>query len=206
MSRDVKCDQIKLTIPLAIASISLALVACGCSVVDLGGRRPVMPIIDDERNPLVVIETTRGSMTAELDERDMPNAVSYFIYLVENSEAYNGRPVYMADPKAVYAGPQRKPLGFTIQHERAGHSHKRGDLSIKGDADGTLTADVLIMRGNSADLDELHTVIGEIVDGSRTLDRLKQGDVIHRIYVKRKKGHDYAPTVRSDGPVRTGEF
>ncbi|NOZ23136.1 MAG: hypothetical protein GXP25_18840 [Planctomycetes bacterium] len=185
-----------------VSPVVLVFFCCGCGMLG----RPGKPTIDDERNPLVVIETSRGRMTAELDERDANNAVNYFLYLVENSQTYVNRPIYEADYRSVYAGPQAKPLGFTIRHERATHWHKRGALSIKGDRNGTLTADIVIMRGNSHDFDSVHTVIGHIVSGMRTLDRLAKGDVIKRIYVKRKKSHAYVPTVRSDGPIRTGDF
>lgn len=197
------------TIAARAACLLLCLAFAGCAAVDVATEvienRPPKPQIDDEENPIVVIETNKGALTAELDERGARNSVAYFLYLVE-ANAYANRTFYKADAKTVDAGPRAKPIGFRIKAEHGRQGHVRYALSIKGDPDGALTADVMIVRQDSFDLDKDNVVIGRIIGGTWALRRIRQGDVIRRIYVKRKKSHPYAPTVESNGRIRTDPY
>ncbi len=151
-----------------------------------------------------IIETSRGTMTAELYPAAAPGAVSNFEGLA------NGK-ISWLDPKSRQT--QRKPFydgltfhrvipnfmiqggcpigngtggpGFTIKCETKNnpYKHERGSLSMAHAGKDTGGSQFFICHSPQSHLNGVHTVFGKLVDGFDVLDAIKGGDVIVSIRV-----------------------
>jgi len=190
----------------AVYLLPVWLLLSGCVEEILPPREGAFPIIDDRRNPLVLIETTKGNMRVELFEDDATNTVNYFIYLIENMpRVFWNQPVYYADDIRIEAGPRGAIAGFRIKKEVTRHGHKRYSLAVKGMSGGWLSTDIVLTRADAFDLDKANTVIGRVVEGTSVVNKLQRGDRIRTIRVIRKRSHEYIP-VAYGSPMRFSPY
>src|SRR5919109_1928890 len=137
------------------------------------------------------IETNKGTITAELFDKDTPNTVANFEKLA-NSGFYNGTRFHRVIPDFVVQGgdPYSKggehakgPVGtggpgWKIKCETAGnpHKHKVGALSMAhaGKDTGGSQFFVVLNEQNTKHLDGVHTVFGRITKGLDVMKQIKQ--------------------------------
>ena len=143
-----------------------------------------------------VIETSRGSMTAELFDTEVPNTVANFEKLA-NSEFYDGTrfhrviPNFMiqggdplsrnpADPRVGTGGP-----GYKIKCETHlnTHRHVAGTLSMAHAGKDTGGSQFFICHSPQAHLDRKHTVFGQVLEGLEVVNTIRKDDVITSIRV-----------------------
>src|SRR5688572_7433306 len=139
------------------------------------------------------IETNRGTITAELFDKDAPNTVANFEKLA-NSGFYDGTRFHRVIPDFVVQGgdPYSKggehakgPVGtggpgWKIKCETAGnpHKHKLGALSMAhaGKDTGGSQFFVVLSESNTRHLNGVHTVFGQVTEGLDVIPQIRQND------------------------------
>lgn len=150
-----------------------------------------------------VIETTRGTITLELFDKEAPNTVANFEKLAQ-SGFYNGVTFHRViadfmiqggDP----TGTGRGGCGYEIECEiHPSRKHTRGALSmahkgickhdpktgkkVSGKCSGG--SQFFITHTATPHLDGIHTVFGQVVSGQDVVDKIAQGDKMTKVEVK----------------------
>ena len=145
-------------------------------------------------------ETNRGTIKAELYEKDAPGTVANFEKLA-NEGFYDGIKFHRVIPDFVVQGgdPYTKggehakgPIGtggpgYKIKCETAGNprTHEVGALSMAhaGKDTGGSQFFMVLDEGNTRHLNGVHTVFGKVVDGLDVMKQIKKDDVMNSVRV-----------------------
>ena len=145
-------------------------------------------------------ETNRGTIVAELFDKEAPNTVANFEKLA-NDHFYDGvkfhrviadfvvqggdpnsRDMPAGDPRIGTGGP-----GYKIKCETAGnpHKHEVGALSMAhaGKDTGGSQFFMVLNEENTRHLNGVHTVFGKITSGVDVMKKLQRNDVINSVRV-----------------------
>jgi peptidyl-prolyl cis-trans isomerase B (cyclophilin B) len=151
-------------------------------------------------NKRATFETDRGTMVAELYEKDAPGTVANFEKLA-NSGFYDGVKFHRVIPEFVVQGgdPYSKggehakgPVGtggpgYKIKCETKGNPnrHEVGALSMAhaGKDTGGSQFFIVLSEQNAKHLDGVHTVFGKLTSGVDVLKQIKQNDSIKSVRV-----------------------
>ena len=146
------------------------------------------------------IETNKGTMKAELYEKEAPNTVANFEKLA-NDGYYDGIKFHRVIPDFVVQGgdPFSRDLpegdrrigtggpGYQIDCETAGnpHQHEPGSLSMAhaGKNTGGSQFFIVLNAGNTRHLNGVHTVFGKVSDGLDVMKTIKQNDHMTKVRV-----------------------
>jgi peptidyl-prolyl cis-trans isomerase B (cyclophilin B) len=142
------------------------------------------------------IETSKGTITAELFDTEAPKTVENFEKLA-NSEFYDGTRFHRVinnfmiqggdplskdpnNPRVGTGGP-----GYTIKCEtdRNTHRHVAGTLSMAHAGKDTGGSQFFICHAPQPHLDRKHTVFGQVTSGMDVVNAIRQNDVIDSIRV-----------------------
>ena len=138
-----------------------------------------------------IIETEKGTMKAELYEKETPITVENFVTLARDGY-YNGLDFHRVIPNFVIQGgcPDGTGAGgpgYTIKCETSADRqyHDRGVLSMahRGKDTGGSQFFICHSRDNTAHRDGAHTAFGKLVDGFEVLDAIREGDEIVSIEI-----------------------
>lgn len=145
-----------------------------------------------------IINTPKGSMTAELYEKEVPNTVANFVKLAQ-SGFYDGLRFHRVIPDFViqggcpYSRNMRDPRvgtggpGWHIKCETQAEKqyHDRGVLSMAHAGKDTGGSQFFIChnRENTQHLDGVHTCFGRVVEGLEVIDKIRAGDLIESIVI-----------------------
>jgi peptidyl-prolyl cis-trans isomerase B (cyclophilin B) len=149
-----------------------------------------------DRMKTATIETSKGTMTVELFDTEVPGTVANFEKLA-NSEFYDGTrfhrviPNFMiqgGDPLSKEAGNARVGTGgpgYKIKCETHLNTHKHvaGSLSMAHAGKDTGGSQFFICHAPQPHLDKVHTVFGQVTQGMDVVNAIKQNDVINKIRV-----------------------
>ena len=145
-------------------------------------------------------DTNRGTLVAELYDKEAPNTVANFEKLA-NAGFYDGVKFHRVIPDFVVQGgdPLSKDLpagdprigtggpGYKIKCETAGnpHKHDKGALSMAhaGKDTGGSQFFLVLNDANCRHLNGVHTVFGKIVQGLDVLDKIQKNDVMNSVRV-----------------------
>jgi len=145
-------------------------------------------------------ETNRGTIVAELYDKDAPNTVANFEKLA-NSKFYDGVKFHRVIPDFVVQGgdPNSRDMpagdprigtggpGYKIKCETAGNprKHEVGALSMAhaGKDTGGSQFFMVLNEGNSRHLNGVHTVFGKITKGLDVMNKLQRNDVMNSVRV-----------------------
>jgi peptidyl-prolyl cis-trans isomerase B (cyclophilin B) len=144
----------------------------------------------------VTIETSRGTIVADLFDQETPNTVANFEKLA-NSNFYDGTRFHRVianfmiqggDPYSKDATDRRAGTGgpgYTIKCEthRNTHKHVAGTLSMAHAGKDTGGSQFFICHSPQAHLDGKHTVFGQVTKGMDIVNAIRQGDEIKSIRV-----------------------
>jgi len=145
-------------------------------------------------------ETNKGTIVAELYDKDAPNTVANFEKLA-NSKFYDGvkfhrvisdfvvqggdpnsRDMPAGDPRIGTGGP-----GYKIKCETAGNprKHEVGALSMAhaGKDTGGSQFFMVLNEANTRHLNGVHTVFGKITKGLDVMQKIKPNDVMNSVRV-----------------------
>jgi peptidyl-prolyl cis-trans isomerase B (cyclophilin B) len=148
------------------------------------------------------IETNRGTLTAELYDKEAPKTVENFEKLA-NSGFYDGvkfhrvipgfvvqggdplsRDLAAGDPRIGTGGP-----GYKIKCETAGnpHRHEPGALSMAhaGKDTGGSQFFIVLNEESTKHLNGVHTVFGKVTGGADLITKLQKNDVMTKVRVDR---------------------
>ncbi len=142
------------------------------------------------------ITTSKGVITAELFDTEVPGTVANFEKLA-NDDFYDGTRFHRvianfmvqggdplskdpANPRVGTGGP-----GYKIKCETHlnTHRHVAGTLSMAHAGKDTGGSQFFICHGPQPHLDRVHTVFGQVTDGMDVVNAIRQGDVITSIRV-----------------------
>lgn len=142
------------------------------------------------------IETSRGTIVAELFDTEVPGTVANFEKLA-NSEFYDGTRFHRVIPRFMIQGGD--PLSKDANNPRVGsggpgykikcethlntHTHVAGTLSMAHAGKDTGGSQFFICHEPQRHLNGVHTVFGQVTDGMDVVNAIVQGDVITSIRV-----------------------
>jgi peptidyl-prolyl cis-trans isomerase B (cyclophilin B) len=147
-----------------------------------------------------IIETNRGTMTAELYDDAAPNTVANFAKLAKDGY-YNGVKFHRVIQDFVVQGgdplsrdlPEGNPRigtggpGYHIDCETAGnpYKHELGALSMAhaGKNTGGSQFFVVLNEQNTRHLNGVHTVFGKVVDGLDVVKNIRPNDTMTKVTV-----------------------
>lgn len=145
-------------------------------------------------NPVVRMETDKGTMRIELFESDAPGTVANFLKLVDKG-FYNGLRFHRVIPDFVIQGgcPNSKNKGdskagtggpgWQIPCETKGnpHKHGRGYLSMAHAGKNTGGSQFFVTHSPQPHLDGVHTVFGKVVEGVDVVDKIQPWDAMVKV-------------------------
>ena len=149
----------------------------------------------------VTFETNRGTIEADLFEKEAPKTVENFEKLA-NAGFYDGVKFHRVIPDFVVQGgdPLSRDLpvgdrrigtggpGYKIKCETAGnpHTHTVGALSMAhaGKDTGVSQFFMVLSEGNTRHLNGVHTVFGQITKGIDVMQQIKPNDHMIKVRVE----------------------
>jgi cyclophilin family peptidyl-prolyl cis-trans isomerase/HEAT repeat protein len=145
--------------------------------------------LEFRHNPIVVFETTRGTMTVATYPEVAQIHVANFVGLVKKG-FYDGLLWHRVVPNFVIQGGDADgtgwgDAGYQVRAEINPLRFKKGTLGMPRGADfDSGGVQVFFNHVPTPHLDGLYTVFGQVVSGLDVLDRIEKGDVILKAYVK----------------------
>ncbi|OLE15628.1 MAG: peptidyl-prolyl cis-trans isomerase [Gemmatimonas sp. 13_1_20CM_3_60_15] len=151
------------------------------------------------------IETNKGTMRAELFEKDAPNTVANFEKLA-NSGFYDGTKFHRVikdfmvqggDPYSKGGESAKGPVGtggpgYKIDCETNGNpnKHQVGSLSMAhaGKNTGGSQFFIVLNEANTRHLNGVHTVFGRVVEGLEVIPKINQNDSLSKARVTTEPG------------------
>jgi peptidyl-prolyl cis-trans isomerase B (cyclophilin B) len=145
-------------------------------------------------------ETNRGTIVAELYDKEAPKTVENFETLA-NKGYYDGVRFHRVIPSFVIQGgdplsrdlPPGNPRigtggpGYTIECETKGnpHTHELGALSMAhaGKDTGGSQFFIVLDENNTRHLNGVHTVFGKVTSGIDVVQQIKKDDVMNSVRV-----------------------
>ncbi len=136
---------------------------------------PPEQVIDRARTYTAVIETTKGTMKAELYARDTPRTVNNFVVLARDG-FYNGVKfhrivkdfmVQTGDPQGDGTGGP----GYEFEDEPVTRPYSRGTLAMANHGPNTNGSQFFIVHAD-APLDPNYTIFGRVTEGLNVLDAI----------------------------------
>jgi peptidyl-prolyl cis-trans isomerase B (cyclophilin B) len=142
------------------------------------------------------IETSRGTIVAELFDQEVPNTVANFEKLA-NSNFYDGTRFHRvisnfmiqggdplskdaSDPRVGTGGPGYK---IKCETEKNTHKHVAGTLSMAHAGKDTGGSQFFICHSPQGHLDGKHTVFGQVTSGQEVVNAIHKNDEILSIRV-----------------------
>jgi len=150
--------------------------------------------------PVVVIETSKGTITLETYPSEAPKTVENFLKLVK-ANFYNRQHFHRADPGTVVqvGDPNSKDLQKKDSWGRTGNGqpigvaeiskklkHKRGTVAMANAGDAAKAdSQFYIAIGKKGKIpDGKYAIFGQVTSGMDVVDKIEVGDTIKRMYVK----------------------
>ena len=142
------------------------------------------------------IDTSKGTIVAELFDTEVPNTVANFEKLA-NSKFYDGTRFHRVindfmiqggDPLSKEPGNPRVGTGgpgyqIKCETEKNTHRHVAGTLSMAHAGKDTGGSQFFICHSPQPHLDRKHTVFGQVTTGMDVVNSIKQNDVVNSIRV-----------------------
>jgi peptidyl-prolyl cis-trans isomerase B (cyclophilin B) len=142
------------------------------------------------------IETSKGTIVADLFDTEVPNTVANFEKLA-NSDFYDGTRFHRViknfmiqggdplskDPKNPRVGTGGPGYKIKCETHLNTHKHVGGTLSMAHAGKDTGGSQFFICHSSQAHLDRVHTVFGQVREGMNVVNDITQNDVINSIRV-----------------------
>lgn len=137
---------------------------------------------------IAVIDTSKGEIRAELNERAAPTSVANFVNLAQRG-FYDGLTFHRyvrnfmiqgGDPQ----GDGRGGPGYRFTGEVLLKHNRPGILSMANSGPGTDGSQFFITHLATPHLDGLHSVFGRVIAGQNVVNLLRQRDVINSITIE----------------------
>ena len=136
---------------------------------------------------VAVIETEKGTLEVELNQRAAPTTVANFVNLAIRG-FYDGLTFHRVERNFMIQGGD--PLGngtggpgYRFSGETILHHSRPGVLSMANSGPGTDGSQFFITHVATPHLDGLHSVFGRVTSGLETVYEIRRGDVINSITI-----------------------
>ena len=149
--------------------------------------------------PIIVLETSKGTIEFETYPEEAPKTVARIVELVKKG-FYNGQRFHRAEPKFIIqiGDPQSRDMSRQDWWGRSGFGkpigvseitkkrrHLRGAVSMANTGDPRMADSQFFITLRAApELDPKHTVFGKVITGLGVIDRIVKGDVLKKASVK----------------------
>ena len=133
--------------------------------------------IDASKHYTATIETTLGTMHADLFASEAPMTVNNFVFLARDG-FYNGAPFHrvIKDFMVQTGDSVRRDgtggPGYRFNDEPVKRSYERGTLAMANAGPNTNGSQFFIVQGSSVNLPPNYTIFGKLSDGLDTLDKI----------------------------------
>lgn len=175
----------------------MRVVAALLAVVCLAARAPAQ-----ERGPVLVVETVKGTFEVETYPNEAPKTVAHIVDLVKQG-FYDGQRIHRAlpgfvvqwgDPRSRDVTTERdwgrggaassgKPIGVAEMSKK--HLHTKGAVAVAHPGVAAKAdSQIYVTLADRPDLDNKYTVFGRVISGEDVPERLQKGDLINRIWVR----------------------
>jgi peptidyl-prolyl cis-trans isomerase B (cyclophilin B) len=145
--------------------------------------------IDANKKYSATFETSRGNIEVDLFAKEAPKTVNNFVFLAREG-FYDGTIFHRVldnfmiqggDP----TGTGRGGPGYKFEDEFKGnpHKHKVGTLSMANAGPHTNGSQFFITHVVTDWLDGKHTVFGEVREGQKVVNAVKQGDTLKSVKI-----------------------
>ena len=148
--------------------------------------------------PVVVIETTKGTMTIETYPSEAPKTVENFLALVK-SNFYNRQHFHRAESFVIQVGdPDSKDMAKKDSWGRRGNGkpvgvaeiskklkHKKGAVGMAHAGDPAKADSQFYITRLAGKIPEgKYAIFGQVTSGMDVVDKIEVGDTVKRMYVK----------------------
>jgi peptidyl-prolyl cis-trans isomerase B (cyclophilin B) len=148
--------------------------------------------------PVVVIETTKGTMTIETYPSEAPKTVENFLALVK-SNFYNRQHFHRAESFVIQVGdPDSKDMAKKDAWGRRGNGkpvgvaeiskklkHKKGAVGMAHAGDPAKADSQFYITRLAGKIPEgKYAIFGQVTSGMDVVDKIEVGDTVKRMYVK----------------------
>ncbi|MEW6334272.1 MAG: peptidylprolyl isomerase [Thermodesulfobacteriota bacterium] len=150
-------------------------------------NKPPEMQIDTEKQYLVTMETTRGTIELELDPQHAPMTVNNFVFLASQGfyddvtfhRVIGDFMIQGGDP----TGTGRGGPGYRFPDELRGNplTHAAKVISMANAGPDTNGSQFFITHSPQPHLNGKHTVFGKVVKGHDVVDVIRQGDRMVRV-------------------------
>ncbi len=140
---------------------------------------PPQMAIDPAKKYTATIDTTAGSMTAELIPTEAPNTVNNFVFLAREGfydgvifhRVISGFMIQGGDP----TGSGRGGPGYKFRDEPVNRPYNRGVLAMANSGPNTNGSQFFVMHADYR-LPPSYTIFGQLTGGEDTLDKIATAD------------------------------
>jgi peptidyl-prolyl cis-trans isomerase B (cyclophilin B) len=146
--------------------------------------------IDPNRSYTATIDTSRGTIVADLFPKEAPGTVNNFVFLV-NEGFYDGLKFHRVIPDFMIQGgdPAGNGTGgpgykFADELKPGFRKHAIGSLSMANAGPNTNGSQFFITHIATDWLNGKHTVFGQVTKGQDIVNAVKQGDTIKSIKIE----------------------
>jgi peptidyl-prolyl cis-trans isomerase B (cyclophilin B) len=155
-----------------------------------------------QTNPVVVVETAKGSFEIEMFPEDAPKSVAHIVDLVKRG-FYDGQRVHRALPGFIvqWGDPRSRDLAQESDWGRGAaassgtpigaielskkQKHVRGAVALAHPGNpAEADSQIYVTLRDRPELNGRYTVIGRVIGGDEVPARLERGDLILRMYVR----------------------
>jgi peptidyl-prolyl cis-trans isomerase B (cyclophilin B) len=151
---------------------------------------PPAMTIDSNKKYVATLETSRGTIVADLFAKDAPKTVNNFVFLAREG-FYDGTTFHRVisdfmiqggDPE----GTGRGGPGYKFEDEVKGnpHKHQVGSLSMANAGPNSNGSQFFITHVVTNWLDGKHTVFGQVRSGQDVVNAVKQGDKLNSVKIE----------------------
>jgi len=152
------------------------------------------------KNPVLVLETVRGTIEIELRRQDAPQTVDYIIALVKRN-FYRGLRFHRVERSLVQIGdPTSRDVsrkawwgktGTTptvgVEEFKSGIGHVRGAVGLAHTGNAKFASShFYIMKAASPGLNGKYTIFGRVTSGMAIVDGLQEADVLKLATIREK--------------------
>jgi peptidylprolyl isomerase len=136
--------------------------------------------------PELRLDTTRGSITLELDAESAPQTVETVLALAEEGR-YDGVEFHRVVPNFVIQSGDVEGMGgwggpgFAIRSELTRLAYDRGTLGMASAGKDTEGSQWFVTHGMQPHLDGRYTAFGRVIEGIAVVDAVLMGDRVTRM-------------------------
>ena len=146
--------------------------------------------IDADKQYVATIETSRGTIIADLFAKEAPKTVNNFVFLAREG-FYDGTVFHRVISNFMIQGGDPTGSGtggpgyrFADEFKGSPHKHRPGSLSMANAGPNTNGSQFFITHIATDWLNGKHTVFGQVRSGQEVVNSVKQGDKLNSVKIE----------------------